>query len=363
MNVVRKLVQQRGRSCRTLRTPEALAARGLIDERDIESARAAAETLPIAIPPALAALIDTDDPEDPIARQFVPDAREVAGAATGLADPIGDSAHSPVRGIVHRYPDRVLLTPLLVCPVYCRFCFRRETVGGSVLDDDALSAALDYIRSHPEIFEVILSGGDPLALSPRRLSSIIDALDSMAHVQIIRIHTRVPIAAPERIGEDLIAALKRRTPVYVVLHCNHPREMTPAAQASVARLSDSGFPLLSQTVLLKGVNDDDETLGTLMRTLLRNRIKPYYLHHADLALGTGHFRTTISAGQRIVRALRGRLSGLGQPTYVLDIPGGHGKSPAGPCYARDDGNGQWLIEDWRGRTHSYIDPPAKTEIR
>jgi lysine 2,3-aminomutase len=361
MNVVRKLVQRRGRSDRTMRTPEALAAAGLIETQDTDNARAAAETLPIAIPPALAGLIDPDDPNDPIARQFVPDSREADG--DGLADPIGDDAHSPVRGIVHRYPDRVLLTPLLICPVYCRFCFRREAVGGQVLDGAALEAALDYIRNHPEIFEVILSGGDPLTLSPRRLAGIMDALDRIPHVEIVRIHTRVPVAVPERVDTHLIAALRRETPLFVVLHCNHPRELSPPARVAVSRLVDAGIPMLSQTVLLKGVNDDENTIEALMRALLKNRIKPYYLHHADLARGTGHFRTALSVGRRIVRALRGRLSGLGQPTYVLDIPGGQGKSPVGPSYAREEGDGHWRIEDWRGESHLYKDPPENDRIR
>ncbi len=362
MNVVRKLVQRLPSIGHTVRTPEALAEAGYIETRDIEGSRAAAETLPIAIPPALAALIDPADPDDPIARQFVPDRRETMGTGDELLDPIGDETHSPVRGIVHRYPDRVLLTPLLVCPVYCRFCFRREAVGGAVLDQAALDAALDYIRAHDEIFEVILSGGDPLILSPRRLKAIMDALDAMPHVAIVRIHSRVPVAAPERITGRLIAALKRATPVFVVLHCNHPRELTPPARAAAARLVDAGIPMLSQTVLLKGVNDDEATMEALMRALLTCRIKPYYLHHGDLARGTGHFRTTLAAGQRLVRALRGRLSGLGQPSYVLDIPGGHGKAPVGPGYLDAAPDGSWRIEDWQGGVHSYRDCTDVTEI-
>jgi lysine 2,3-aminomutase len=363
MNVVRNLVQSLTPTGRTVSTPEALADAGFIKAADIEAARAAAETLPIAIPPVLAALIDPDDPDDPIARQFVPDPRETIGTGDELSDPIGDDIHSPVRGIVHRYPDRVLFTPVLVCPVYCRFCFRREAVGGAVLDDAALDAALAYIRTHDEIFEVILSGGDPLILSPRRLKEIMDALETIPHVAIVRIHSRVPVAAPERITDDLISALKKETPVYVVLHCNHPRELTQLAKAAAARLVDSGIPMLSQTVLLKGVNDDPTVMEELMRALLKCRIKPYYLHHGDLARGTSHFRTTLAVGQRIVRALRGRLSGLGQPSYVLDIPGGHGKVPVGPGYLSTRQDGDWQVEDWQGHTHTYRDCTNDTEIR
>tara|TARA_R110000787_G_scaffold20785_7_gene61735 strand:- start:1022 stop:2113 length:1092 start_codon:yes stop_codon:yes gene_type:complete len=363
MNVVRSLVQSLTSGARTLRTPEALQDAGLIGDGAVAAARAAAETLPIAIPPALAALIDPDDADDPIARQFVPDSRELAALAEEHPDPIGDDAHSPVAGIVHRYPDRVLLTPVLVCPVYCRFCFRRETVGGAVLDDATLEAAIGYIRAHPEIFEVILSGGDPLILSPRRLAAIMDALDAIPHVAVVRIHTRVPVATPDRITDRLLSALRRTTPVYVVLHCNHPRELTGPAQQAAARIVDSGIPMLSQTVLLKGVNDDDAVMEALMRAFLKSRIKPYYLHHGDLARGTRHFRTTLAAGQRIMRALRGRLSGLGQPGYVLDIPGGYGKSPVGPSYLKEGADGGWTVEDWQGGIHPYRDSADDAEMR
>jgi lysine 2,3-aminomutase len=249
----------------------------------------------------------------------------------------------------------VLLMPVMTCPVYCRFCFRREAVGEGPLSREELDAALDYIRGHDEIWEVILSGGDPLVLSPRRLSAIVDALDAIPHVGVIRIHTRVPVAEPDRITPDLVVALKRDTPVYVTLHCNHARELAPAARAAIARLVDAGLPMLSQTVLLKGVNDDAATMEALMRALVRCRVKPYYLHHGDLARGTGHFRATLAAGQALTRALRGRLSGIAQPTYVLDIPGGHGKAPVGPCYLREADGGGWRVEDWQGRDHPYRD--------
>jgi lysine 2,3-aminomutase len=259
-----------------------------------------------------------------------------------------------VHGIVHRYPDRVLLTPVMACPVYCRFCFRREQVGAGALTPDRLDAALGYIRRHSEIREVILSGGDPLALSPRRLGAIIAALGAIPHIESIRIHSRVPAADPARITPDLVAALKGDVPVWLVLHCNHPRELSENVRAAIRTLVDSGIPMLAQTVLLKGVNDDAATLEALMRALIRNRVKPYYLHHGDLARGTGHFRTSLDAGRALVKALRGRLSGIAQPTYVLDIPGGHGKVPAGPAYLTPEAApGAWTVEDWRGRSHVY----------
>ena len=308
----------------------------------------------VAITPAMADLIDRDDPHDPIARQFVPDARELERRPEESSDPIGDDIFSPVEGVVHRYPDRVLLKVVNACAVYCRFCFRREMVGPARggLSPAALAAALDYIGRHPQIWEVILSGGDPLVLSARRLMDAVTRLAAIAHVKVIRVHTRVPVVAPERIDAALIRALRTDKATFVVLHINHPRELTKEARAACARFVDAGIPLLSQSVLLRGVNDDVETLGALMRTLIECRIKPYYLHQADLAPGTAHLRTTIAEGQTLMRGLRGRYSGLCQPTYVLDIPNGHGKSPIGPNYLSEDGT---AIEDFNGRRHVY--PP------
>jgi lysine 2,3-aminomutase len=310
----------------------------------------------VAITPAMADLIDRDDPHDPIARQFVPDARELERRPEESSDPIGDDIFSPVEGVVHRYPDRVLLKVVNACAVYCRFCFRREMVGPARggLSPAALAAALDYIGRHPQIWEVILSGGDPLVLSARRLMDVATRLAAIAHVKVIRVHTRVPVVAPERIDAALIRALRTDKATFVVLHINHPRELTKEARAACARFVDAGIPLLSQSVLLRGVNDDVETLGALMRTLIECRIKPYYLHQADLAPGTAHLRTTIAEGQTLMRGLRGRYSGLCQPTYVLDIPDGHGKSPIGPNYLSEDGT---AIEDFNGRRHVY--PPHR----
>src|SRR5439155_7052905 len=274
------------------------------------------------------------DPADPIARQFIPSAEELLAAPGENVDPIGDDAHSPVAGIVHRYPDRVLFKLVHVCAVYCRFCFRREMVGpgkATALSEDAYQAALDYIRVHNEIWEVILTGGDPLMLSPRRLAEIMADLAAIDHVKIIRIHTRVPVADPARVSPEMVAALKvEGATTWLAVHANHPRELSGKARAAAARLADAGIPLVGQSVLLRGVNDDAATLEALMRAFVECRIKPYYLHHGDLAPGTEHLRTTIEHGQQLMRALRGRVSGLCQPDYVLDIPGGHGKAPVGP---------------------------------
>jgi len=347
----------------TLRTVKQICDRGLASSEKRAALDAVAARYAVALPPALADLIDRNDPHDPIARQFVPDAAELDHRLEELNDPIDDDAHSPVEGIVHRYPDRVLLKLTPICAVYCRFCFRREMVGpekGNALSAEALTHALDYIRSHRQIWEVILTGGDPLVLSARRLRAVMKELAAIDHVKVLRIHTRVPVAEPTRVTAELVRAIKvKGKPTYVALHINHPRELTQAARAACARMADAGLVLLGQSVLLAGVNDTPEVLGDLMRALVECRIKPYYLHHGDLAPGTAHLRTDIATGQDLMRALRGRLSGLCQPTYVLDIPGGHGKSPIGPDYlARTGSNGDahFVVEDFNGRRHRY--PPT-----
>ena len=316
----------------------------------------------VAITPTLDSLIDPYDPDDPIARQFRPSARELDRRPEELSDPIGDDAHSPVKGIVHRYPDRVLLKVLHACPVYCRFCFRREMVGpgGEALTPDEIAAALEYVRQRAEIWEVILTGGDPLLLSPRRLAALVSALDGIDHLGVIRLHSRVPVADPDRIDRALAAALRTRDKaVWLAVHVNHPRELTPPALGSLRRLAEADVSLVSQTVLLKGVNDDPETLETLFRMLVKARVKPYYLHHADLAPGTSHFRTTLAEGQALMRSLRGRVSGLCLPTYVLDVPGGYGKVPVGPCHLSGSDTEGWRVEDVSGRCHPY--PPLATD--
>jgi lysine 2,3-aminomutase len=344
--------QSARRADTTLRTPQELVARGLAPTSSLSALERVASRYAVAITPHVAALIDPNDPQDPIAMQYIPSAAELNTLPVERADPIGDHAHSPVAGIVHRYPDRVLFKLVHVCAVYCRFCFRREMVGpgkDTALSDDAYASALAYIRSHGEIWEVILTGGDPLMLSARRLRAIMRDLAAIPHVKIIRIHTRIPAADPSRITDALVEALQvKDATTWVALHANHPRELTSEARAACARLIDAGIPLVSQSVLLAGVNDDVATLEALMRAFVECRIKPYYLHHGDLAPGTGHLRTTIDAGQALMRSLRGRVSGLCQPEYVLDIPGGHGKSPVGPNYLA--GN---RIADYCGDVHLY----------
>lgn len=314
-----------------------------------------AERYAVAITPALQELIDVEAYDGPISRQFVPDLRELDQGQQDLADPIGDQLNSPVTGIVHRYPDRVLLMPTRLCPAYCRFCFRREIVGkqeNALLTDGELTRAIQYIRDHEKIWEVILSGGDPLVLSARRLESILTELRSIEHVRVVRVHSRVPLVSPERITPELVEVLRKAAPLFVVLHANHATEFTGDGLVACARLVDAGIPMLGQTVLLHKINDDAATLETLMRTFVENRIKPYYLHHTDRANGTSHFRTSVAQGRELTGALHGSMSGICQPTYVLDIPGGHGKSPIGCNYIRDAKDGLEVM-DYEGRWHGY----------
>ncbi len=347
---------------KALRRADDLLAAGLIPLERRAAIEAVAARYSLALTADIAELIDTADAHDPIARQFVPDDAELESRSEEMVDPIGDDAHSTVKGIVHRYPDRVLLKPVHVCAAYCRFCFRREAVGRArPLSRAQLDAAVAYIRAHNGIWEVILTGGDPLVLSPRRLGQLVQALCTIAHVKIIRVHSRIPVVAPSRVTAAMVGALKAPgKATYVVLHANHARELTASARAACARMIDAGIPMLSQSVLLRGVNDDAAVLGELMRALVECRIKPYYLHHGDLAPGTAHWRTSIEEGQGLMRALRGRLSGLCQPTYVLDIPGGYGKSPIGPSYvarvACENGAARYEVEDFRGGHHTY--PPG-----
>ena len=304
--------------------------------------------------PALAALIG--HPDDPIGRQFVPNPGELVTAAHELADPVADEALSPLPGIVHRYADRALLKPLLACPVYCRFCFRREQVGpeGGLLSQAELNAAYAWLAARPAIREVILTGGDPLMLSPRRLSAIVAALSAIPHIDILRVHTRVPVADPSLVTPALAAALRTDKAMFVVLHTNHARELTPDARAALRRIQAESIPVLGQSVLLRGVNDSVAALEDLFRAQLRARVKPYYLHQLDAAPGTARFHVPIAEGQALLRALRGRVTGLAWPTYVLDIPGGAGKVPLNPGYLDADDH----VRDPQGHRHKLADPQA-----
>jgi lysine 2,3-aminomutase len=316
--------------------------------------------LPLRVPRYYLDLIDFRDPADPLRRQVLPSAAEAAVADGELADPIGDDAHSPTPGVVHRYPDRALLLLTAACTVHCRFCFRREFVGqpARALGPAQLEAAYRYLAEHPAIWEVILSGGDVLTLPDAFLESTLARLRAIPHLRIVRIHSRVPAVLPARLTDDLAGLLRAHQPVYLVAHVNHPREVTPAFGAAVGRLVDRGVPVLSQSVLMRGVNDDAATLEALFRRLVEARVKPYYLHHPDLARGTGHFRVSIARGQTLMRQLRGRVSGLCLPTYVLDVPGGLGKVPLGRAYVHYRGGRDYAVETVGGGRVAYRDGGA-----
>ena len=322
----------------TLRTADTLAAAGRIAPVARDAVAAVERRYAIALTPAMRALIQ--HPDDPIGRQFIPDPAELVTAPHESPDPIADDALSPIKGVVHRYPDRALLKPLLVCPVYCRFCFRREHVGpdGGLLTRAELQAAYAWFAARPAIREVILTGGDPLMLSPRRLGAIVAALSAIPHIELLRIHTRVPVAEPALVTDALADAMQGEKPLWLAVHANHAREFTPDARLALRRILARGIPLLGQSVLLRGVNDSAEALEALFRAMLAARVKPYYLHQLDPAPGTARFHVPIEEGRRLLASLRGRVTGLAWPTYVLDIPGGHGKVPIGPDYLEADGS-------------------------
>jgi lysine 2,3-aminomutase len=314
---------------RTLRTPQDLLRAGLVAEGSLPALEEVAARYATAITPTMAALITPGDPADPIGLQYLPDPAELTIAPHELEDPTADAPFTPVKGVVHRYPDRALLKPLLACPVYCRFCFRREKVGpdGGVLTEAELQEALAWFEGNTAIREVILTGGDPLMLSARRLGEILGRLAGMAHIETLRIHTRVPVADPARVTGALVAAMRQTKPVFIAVHANHAREFTPDAAQALARLAEAGAPLLGQTVLLRGVNDEASALEALLRAMIRNRIKPYYLHSLDPAPGTARFQVPEDDGLALMATLRGRLPGHALPLFVRETPRGGGKKP------------------------------------
>lgn len=304
--------------------------------------------LPELMPPYLRALAARSGA---VARQFAPDAREAEATPDDRDDPIGDHAHSPMPGLVHRYPDRVLLLPTLACAAHCRFCFRRDRVGAKGMSDTQLDAALAYVAAAPAVREAILSGGDPL--TDPRLGPLLRRLDAIPHLDWLRIHTRLPVHDPRR-ALRIAASLPedRRAALWIALHVNHADELTAETRAAIRALQGRGAFLVSQTVLLKGVNDDADTLAALFRALVGLGVKPYYLHHPDRAAGTEHFRVPLARGRAIAEALRATLSGLAQPAYILDIPGGHGKVWATDAFVTPTANG-WVARATDGSLHPY----------
>lgn len=343
-------------SSRPLSSPVALASAGLVSDEEADALKPVADRYAIAVTPFLANRIKRDDPSDPIARMFVPSPAELVRLPEELNDPIGDASHSPVTGIVHRYPNRVLLKPVAVCPVYCRFCFRREMVGpdlGDTLTPAELEAALNYVRSQPEVKEVILTGGDPFMLSAKRAHALTDAIADIPHVKIIRWHTRMPVADPARITPEFIGGLKADgVATYVSIHINHLQELSDETKAAARQMANAGIALVSQTVLLNGVNNSIEALSDLFEALTENLIRPYYLHHPDLAPGTSHFRVSVEEGRALYDAVRDRVSGLSVPRYVIDIPGGVSKANAAQSDLRETPDGP-ALRGRDGKLHPY----------
>ncbi len=333
---------------KSLRTPEDFLAAGLSHE-PLETLQKIHDHFSFAITPAVQETIGLDA-HDPVALQYVPELSELDIKAFELNDPIGDDVHLKSPGVVHRYPDRCLIKISNICPVYCRFCFRKEKIGpGSpALGPQERAAAYAYIQNHPEIWEVILTGGDPLILNPKLLGEVIQELSKIPHLKIIRVHTRVPLTDPDRISENLLHSLKTPKMLIIAVHANHAQEFSESAKQALLKIRLAGIPMVSQTVLLRNINDQAETLAQLMRTFMEHGVKPYYLHHLDPARGTSHFHVPIQRGQEIMEELRGRLSGLCQPTYVIDIPGGFGKSPLGPNYLNSE---KTEVRDFQGGKH------------
>lgn len=335
--------------------------KGLLPENSsVTALETLTERYTVAITPEMIDAIHDPVDIDPIARQFVPDIRELEILPIEEADPIGDYDHAPLKALVHRHPNRVLLKPTQACAVYCRFCFRREMVGphGDAITNDDVDQAIDYIAAHEGINEVILTGGDPFVLSPARLENLLSRLSVIPHIRWIRAHTRVPVVQPEKIDALFLKALRVGKPVTISLHINHVRELTENARAAIDKLNRNGHMLVSQSVLLKGVNDNADALRDLMNGLVENNIKPYYLHHTDLARGTGHFRISLARGMELIRQLRPLISGLAMPDYVIDIPGGVSKIPVNSDFVEaiaDQPHTYWLTAP-NGQRYFYHDP-------
>lgn len=330
----------------------------LTPEERLGVQRAAAAGLPLAITEHYFSLIDPHDPNCPIRKQCVPTASEAQTTRGDLADPLGEEAHEVAPHLVQRYPDRVLLLATDHCGVYCRFCTRSRMVGegAGATPLSLLEPALAYVRAHPEVRDVIVSGGDPLVMATARLSRLLEAIRSIPHVETIRLATRAPVTLPSRITDELLTALRPHHPIWLMTHFNHPKELDAEARAACIRLADAGFPVMNQTVLLRGINDDESTLEALFRALIRVRVRPYYLLQMDPVKGTGHLRTPLSRGIELISALQGKLTGIALPKFICDTPGGKGKVPLGPASIVAQENGTTTLRTFRGELVDYVDP-------
>lgn len=322
--------------------------------------RALADGFPISITPHYLSLCDRDDPKCPIRMQCVPDQAEALTVPGDLRDPLGEEAHEVAPHLVQRYPDRVLLLATDRCSVYCRFCTRSRMVGagGGATPMAQLEPAMSYIQNHAEISEVILSGGDPLFMSDKRLGSILDRLAAIEHLTNIRVATRTPVTLPQRVTEGVCKTLRRHPSTWLMTHFNHPKELSSQSVTALALLADHGVPVMNQAVLLRGINDDAGTLERLFRGLVKNRVRPYYLLQTDPVVGTGHLRTPLQTGINIMQQLQGRLSGIALPKLIVDTPGGRGKVPVGPQTILAHGDGRTTLRTFRGEAVDYIDPPT-----
>ncbi len=311
----------------------------------------------VGLTPYYASLMDPKNPACPIRMQAIPSPRELDFAPAELRDPLGEDSHSPVPAIFHKYPDRCLLLAVDRCAIYCRHCNRRRLVGG---DDPTtrseIDEAIDYIARTPRIRDVLISGGDPLLLSTRRLDSILGRLRAIDHVEIIRVGTRVPVVLPQRIDDELCQTLRKHQPFFVNTHFNHPKELTPEAREACGRLVDHGVPVGNQAVLLRGINSSVRCIRQLMRELLKMRVRPYYLFQGDTVLGTDHLRTPVAEAERIMDGMRGWMSGMAIPHLVLDAPGGGGKIPIGPDYVVERGDDEITLRNYRGTIVTYPEP-------
>lgn len=331
-----------------------------LSRRELGGIRRAEGRLKMAITPYFFSLIDRDDPRCPIRRQAVPRLEEFSISACEMSDPCSEEPHSPVPGLVHRYPDRVLLIVTETCAVYCRYCTRKRMVGEEhpPMSEEKFERALKYIKSKKTIRDVLVSGGDPLMLSTAVLEHYLKELRNIPHLEIIRIGTRVPVTLPMRVDPGLTNMLARYHPLYMSIHFSHPRELTPETERACGMLADAGIPLGSQTVLLKGVNDRPPVMKRLMQGLLKARVRPYYIYLCDPAFGTSHFRTRVSAGMQIMEELTGHTTGYAVPTLVVDAPGGGGKIPVTPSYIIGQGEGRVTLRNYEKKVFDYIEPDA-----
>ena len=329
-----------------------------LTRREEEGIKRATGRLAMAITPYFFSLIDRQDPKCPIRKQAIPRLEEFSVASCEMVDPCGEDSHSPVPGLVHRYPDRALLIVTDSCAMYCRYCTRKRMVGEEhpPMPVDRLDDALKYIRSKKSIRDVLISGGDPLMMKSEVLENYIAKLRAIPHIDIIRIGTRVPVTLPMRVNEELVSMLKKYHPLYVSIHFSHPREITPEVAKACTLLADAGIPLGSQTVLLKGVNDRTATMKRLMHELLKIRVRPYYLYQCDMAMGTGHFRTPVTVGMNIIEELRGHTTGYAVPTFVVDAPGGGGKIPVAPNYLLSQAKGKVVLRNYENKIFTYTEP-------